>query len=107
MNYIKNFQKAHDEATSQNVKDWLLIKAVIREVAIGLFRSLIYLFFYPVVVMAIGLCEIVKEMFYAIIAWPVNIWKEGLARAWRGVKALKYIRKDTLPVNVKIVRNSK
>lgn len=105
MSYITKFQKAHDEATSQNVKDWLLIKAVAREVAIGIGRALVFIFLYPIVVLGIGLWDATKEIFMALVAWPVDIWNEGLARAWRGIKALRHIRNPTLPVNVKIVRN--
>ena len=53
--YILRFQKAHKEATSQNAKDWLLIKAVFCVGIIGLIRATFSLVAYPPILLAIAI----------------------------------------------------
>lgn len=101
MGYIQDFHRAHDEATSQNVKDWLLIKAVAREVSIGLFKSLVYIILYPLIVLWIGIFEVTKEIIGALLAWPAAIWDEELHKVFVSLRALRYIRNPVLPVNRK------
>ena len=43
MSYITDFHKAHDKATSQRAKDWLLIKVILRELAVGIWRTIAYI----------------------------------------------------------------
>lgn len=102
MSYITDFHKAHDAATSQNVKDWLLIKAVAREVSIGLFRVLTYTILYPFIVLGIGIFEAIKEIIGALLAWPAAIWDEGLRKIFVSLRALRHIRNPVLPVNRKV-----
>jgi hypothetical protein len=102
MTSIPDFHKAHDEATSQNVKDWLLIKIVAQEFALGLIKAIAYLLFYPpaIIVLAIGIC--LRDTFGALLEWPSTIWEEGGRKAFLAIRALHNLRQPVLPVNRKV-----
>lgn len=102
MTSISDFHKAHDTATSQFMKDWLLIKIVLQEVALGSARALAYFLLYPpaIIILAIGIC--LRDTLGALQEWPSTIWEEGLRKAFLAIRALRNIGNPVLPVNRKV-----
>jgi len=102
VNRIQAFHKAHDTATSQRAKDWLLIKIVFQEIALGSARALAYFLLYPpaIIILVIGIC--LRDMLGALLEWPSTIWEEGLRKVFFSFRALRNIGNPVLPVNRKV-----
>lgn len=99
-NIIKGFQEKHYRAKAQWHKDLLLIGAVALTVTIVTIRSAFVIVLYPIILLGIGVWECIKQLFGAIVSFPIYLWEEHLSYIPKYLKALRHIGNDTLPVNV-------